>query len=458
MAKTYNQNVIDHSKGKIFANTNNQYTLRSENLINNLADKELIYPSFIKILLNKYWQETIFLSKTHTMLEKYSGQLKSDGILLYKNQYKKFLFNFSKALVSGRVNTNFHEINDMSKFNEDFKDIKYIWRKGFNFSIPRTLSIFDYLTSNNVSQNQLALMKKLKCNKLPLFTVVNNLNQMIIAEPSDQLIINKNPLDYLYQVYMNKILGYSDKRPTYEALLFVNIQDALEYKNSINKQYVNYRIYSNQDQLNIFATTLNFYYQLINNLNSRIRLRLIPDLEELGNLIYKYQYNKNILFHSKQKYGKNYFQGQPIYIIQSSECKNKKDNKISYLSYVYQLNSNGRNENYHAIFMNYKVALLAWKKFAHENKNYILPSKPKILVYNLQEFLKMHKYDTNLHKINMNILLVPNQESYRFIKSIQKNSYNQGFYQNLSSQLLYFKIITQRLIWSLTSRQPTNWQ
>lgn len=453
VAKTNPEHTINHSKNSIITIMNSNNLLISDSLINDLADHEFISPSFIKVLINKYWQETIFLSKSNLISDKYTNQLKSDGISLYKGQYKKFLFNFTKALVAGRVNT---YMNHMKTHSEDVMDVQYIWRKGMHFFLPNNLLRFG--SSHNISKNQLSLIKKLQCNNFPLFTIVNNFNQLIVAEPADQLIINNSPLENLYQWYNSNVLRSlnQDSRPVYESLLFVNMQDALEYKNYIKQQYIKYRIYNDQDGLSIFSTTLNFYYKLINTSKYRVNFRLIPDLKELGNLVYKYQYSKNILFHDQQKYGKNYFQGQPIYIIQPVDGKSKDDNAVISIPYTYEMNLNNIKEKYNAIFMNYEVVLLAWKKFIANNPNYVLPNKPKVLVYNLQEFLKMHPYDGHLHLANRKMLLVPNKDSYQFIK-LMSQKYNNSIYSNIYNYFIHLKIVSHRLMWSLTSRQPINW-
>ena len=428
--------------------------LNTESMNSYLTDQSLISPSFLTGFINKYWQETIFISKSNALSDKYISQLKSDGVPVYGNQYKKFLFDFSKALVKGRISTYLNESENTAVSHNT--DIKYIWRKGLNlFSTDKKKSIFLNQSKNRyLDKSQVSLIKRLKNSKLPIFTITNNLNQIIVAEPADELIYRDSITDFLYQWYCNKFLYLIDTRPNYEGLFFVNSNDALEYKEYIKHKYTNYNLNNSQEKLNIVSSSLDTYYKLAYTSHARVKFHLVPDLEELGELIYNYQYYKNIKFHKKQKYGKFYFQGQPIYVIQSIYCKNKNSKMIDLVKYNYIINEGNKQEKYKTIFMNYDVALIAWKQFIDNHKQYKLPDKPQILVYNLEDFLKIEK--NNIDTDKSNILFVPSRESYKFIKLVKNQKKNSTIVYRAFSQFLYFKIVAKRLIWSLTSKQPIN--
>lgn len=444
-----NKKYLVNNKNKLLVMINNhQPKLNFKKHSDSFTNEDFIYPTLIDYIINKYWQETIFLSKANNIAEKYINQLKSDGLYIYKNQYKSFLFQFSKALLAGRVDTYIDDHNDRLIDNKSI-DVKYIWRKGFNFSLSRDIrNHFFYKNKAKFGTADYSkVLKILQKNRFPMFTVTNNLNQIIIAEPVDELISKKNIIDKLYQFYCNFVVLNYDTRPVYEGLFFINLEDAREYSKYVQHKYSTYNLYNEQEKLYILSNSLDFYYNLTKISNSRVRFRIIPDLKELGELIYKYQYYNNVSFHKDQHYGKDYFQGQPIYIIQAVSCKNRYSKKLEIVNYSYFLNNMNKDHKNNTIFMNYKIALLAWKKFINEHPYYVLPKKPQILVHNLEDFLSACEQNPSIHKES--ILLVPNRESYKFVKfcSNQINS-------NLSIYFMYLQVILKRLLWSLTTIQP----
>ena len=448
----YNVCYKEYSFAVLLLSQNNS-SIKIDNQFNKLNKNKLISPNFVMSLVNKYWQETIFLSKSDAISNEYTNRLSSDGIAIDKKQYKKFLLDFSKALIIGRVQSSLDSKENLNLISSS-EDIRYVWRKSINFSFPKTFPnfILNKREPNFPNRSQELLIKKLRNNQLPVFTITNNFNQIIIAEPSDELMNNKNFLDKMYQWYDDNFLWQKDNKPVYESLFFVNPEDALEYKN-----YVKYKHSQNngRNSLKIFASSFDFYYGLVRTSPPRVQFRLIPDLKEVGKLIYKYQFNKNIVFHKNQKKGCDYFQGQPIYLIQPILVKNKHTKKIEELNYYYELNQDMKKQKYKAIFTNYKVLLIAWRKFVKQNPDYILPKQPRILVHNLEDFLKL--YEQNDDIIKSNILFIPNQESYKFIKRNNVNKSRYHVYKIFLSNLLSLKTISQRIIWSLTSKQPIKW-
>nr|WOA02476.1 hypothetical protein [Gloiopeltis furcata] len=425
--------------------------VRINNKLNSIA-KKFRSRDFVAQLIEQYWQETVFVSPVNKLSEHYRRKLKSASMATKQDEYKKFVFDFSKALVTERVETSLTGSNrDNLTRNRKVTVSKYVWRKGLNFfSLEQLRSyIFTRSKSSFLDNKQLKMMEQLKLNKLPIFTVVNNLNQIIVAEPSNELIVNNSILDRCYQLYYDKFVPSRYKRNLYEGLFFVNPQDALEYKESIKQKYSNY---NKQYTLHLFAAGLDFYYKLMHLSPPRVKFHLIPDLKELGELLCKYQYLSNVSFYDKQKHGQKLFQGQPIYLIQSIKAKNKINKKIEPVHYIYQFSQNNGSSSYEPVFMNYNIALKAWQQFVERKSEYVLPNKPKVLVYNLESFLK----DMDIHS-RKKFLFLPAEESYRFMNTNNLTKLNSPIYQTFVNRLIYCKIMTQRIFWSLTSRQPTKW-
>nr|YP_010903043.1 hypothetical protein P4C74_pgp136 [Hypnea pseudomusciformis]WCH55097.1 hypothetical protein [Hypnea pseudomusciformis]WCH56690.1 hypothetical protein [Hypnea pseudomusciformis] len=424
--------------------------------IKSLANKKLISRNFMIKLLNIYWQETIFVSKSNSLSNTYSNQLKSDGLAIYKNQYKKFLSDFSKALSLGRIEVAFNKYKKSDQINNLFNDdIKYIWKKGFNGLITQNFLhlLFEYNQIRIFNNQKLKLLNNLQLKYFPIFTIVNNSSQIIISEPSDELIYNKNFLDKLYQWYFYRFSMNNKNKPVYQGLFFINPNDALEYK-----QYIKYKHKSinKQPNLSILPCNLSFYYQVFYKLSLKIQFYLIPDLKELGKLINIYQHKNNVSFHRKQKYSLSSFQGQPIYVIQPLIVKNKKTKQTESIKYSYYFNKKLDKKINDYIFLNYNVALFAWKKFIKDNMHYNLPSQPPVIVYNLEDFINhnSNKYDNNTYL--KNCIFIPSKESFDFLKSNLFLKSQKTTYENFTYNLMTIKTIINRIIWSLTSKQPVN--
>nr|QVY58303.1 hypothetical protein [Kappaphycus striatus] len=443
-------------------NNKNVLTIKSDMFKNDIsyleyfARQKLVSRSFIIQFINTYWQETIFLSSSNILSKTYANQLKSDGLAIYKNQYKKFLLDFSKALVTGRIEVSCENNSNVKKIDNNFSssEVKYIWKKGFNCFLPQTKYLLSFISSNNkfkyLNATQKNLYNQLRNTNFPVFTIVNNLNQIVVAEPSEKLIASTSPFDKLYQWYYSHFLWTQYNRPSYHALFFINPQDAIEYKEYI--KYINKPMNKNII-MNVFASRLDVYYKLLITSNSNIKLNLIPDLKELGKLIYDYQYKKNISFHNKQIYTRSSFKGQPIYLIQPILVKNKYTNTMQTLDYNYVSELKGHDQNSKTIFMNYRIAVLAWNKFKQQNSDYHLPDKPTILVYNLEDFLNIY----NDKEMNTNnLLIIPNEDAYKFLKSNLKLGSSSSIYMKFRNQLIGCKTFINHVVWSLTSRQPVS--
>nr|YP_010198954.1 hypothetical protein LK147_pgp137 [Hydropuntia urvillei]UAD88403.1 hypothetical protein [Hydropuntia urvillei] len=411
--------------------------------------QHLVSRKLIGRLINKYWQEKIFLSVPSTQSEKYINQLKLEGVLIYKAEQKKFLLDFSKALLSGRIQTSLDCIKLTSNNNQY---ISYIWKKGCNFPIPIKFSFF---SSNTLFLNkeQLIFFNMLYKQPFPLFAVTNSSNRIILADSSEDIKANLKLIDKIYKWYYNKFVIYKNLPPSYYGLFFVNPRDAKEYMDSIK---IIYKLSNTniKNQLNLFSTHLSTYYKLTRLNFQSLQIRLIPDLEEISKLIHLYKNYRNIKFHKYQKYGRKFFQGQPIYTIEPFLAYNKKTNKVKLLNYSYLTNNYNSSSN-KVIFTNYSTLLKAWQIFKKQNVDYKLSNQPKVLVYNLEDFIKT--YEFNYVMKTKNVLFIPSEESYRFVKYYPFIKNQNKIKRIFSNKFLDFQILSQRIIWSLTSRQPINW-
>lgn len=431
----------------------NKYFDQEESIQRKLESNTLASSNFITRLVNKYWQETIFVSISNQTVDKYINLLKAEGLDIHNTQHREFILNFGKALSLGRIQASYTnpDFNLSPKSNVDY--IKYIWRKGFNISITQFL--FSFISRQNAlskSRSSVELANRLRKHGLPLFTVVNSFNQLIIAEPPDVLLGKKNWLDLCYSRLMNYTFTSNNFQPTYQGLFFISPSDALEYKEYINHKYLPLGF---QDNLKIFSSRLDLYYRLVRSKSSKINFRLIPDLKELTLLMSKYRYYKNISFHKKQLRGKNFFQGQPLYIINPLRIKNKITKKTEVVNYLYSLDNSNESEDYQAVFVNYETVLIAWKKFKNHLSMYDLPARPKVTVYNIEGFIKDLDSEDNLQ--DKESIFIPAQDSYQFIKKQTRNALSKTIFAKIFSQLMPVQIIVKRVIWSLTSRQPVNW-
>nr|YP_009300569.1 hypothetical protein BI106_gp039 [Campylaephora sungminbooi]AKU47488.1 hypothetical protein [Campylaephora sungminbooi]ALN11935.1 hypothetical protein 450 [Campylaephora sungminbooi] len=436
-----------------------QFNFKNKVLSNSVVYKfennsyRLISRNFFIELVNKFWKETIFLSVSDSAKDIYIEKLKSDGLSIYSNDYKNFLCYFSKALINDRIHitSDFIDSNKIKPLNNIYT--KYIWKKGFNFSLPTKNSYFCSLfTKKHIFNSTHQLSKYLSINKFPIFTVINNLNQIILSESSNEILVTKNLVDHLYNIYSKYFLSNMTNQIKYQALFFISSNDAKEYQ-----KYIKYKnsFIANNHLVNLFITRLDVYYYLMKMRMKTVDFRLIPDLEELGNLVSQYQHYKNIKFHKNQYFEKQCFQGQPIYFIEPVLARNKNNGKIELIQYIYNNDTNSINSKYTAIFMNYKTSLLAWQKFKQQMFNYHLPNKPNLLVYNLEQFIK--QYEKNPDLSLKNLLFVPSVESYFYLKNQINLSNKCNCIQKFVNKSSYLKIFSQRIVWSLTSRQPINW-
>jgi len=262
-------------------------------------------------------------------------------------------------------------------------------------------------------------------------------DKMVMAELKE-VILERNFLsNCMYSIFNRTFTN----NISHTGLFFINPNDALEYKNYIQGNYQNS---SRDSNMYISINSLKYYYKLISSSYS-FDFRLIPDLKEISDFLYRYKSYRHISINKNQIYGKNYFKGQPIYIIQPVYARHKSTNLVKKINYNY---FNSSNSNYYpAIFLNYENSILAWRNFKDQNNDYDLPLSPPISVYNLEDFIYYYAQQKK-------ILIVPGLQTYASVKNYIINKSSLTLPQKIVNQAMFTKKIVERILWSLTSRQP----
>ena len=401
------------------------------------STKSLVKKNLLQRINNKIWQQTIFLSVPTKLSEKYTSQLEYDNLVIDKKQQKKLLSQFSKDLLRGRIET--YTSKNLSAIQSSSflvtPSVKYVWKKGVNVKLDLILKLWQKNLSYR-NQNYRNFLSDLKFNQFPIFTLINKWGQIVISEPPEELLINKSIFDRLYRWYIVNLMPFYNFRPVYQGWFFVNYEDAKEYFNYIKQ---NYPSSQSNNQLSLFTCNLEVFYKMSRKFSKLVQFRLIPDLNEVGKLVNTYKNYQNVSFDKKQVYGKNYFQGQPIYIL---------DNYISYQTRIDQLNKNFNQAPYIPIFTTYNSAI----KSIQKNSKMHLDTKPKLRVYNLEDFLSdQSKRNAELRQ---SFLIIPSKSTYQMLK-LQKNCNKESFL--LLNKLInfpYIKLCVKRIISSLVSRKP----
>lgn len=392
-----------------------------------IASRNLLVRNFWQKIFNNFWKQTIFLSVSDKSSDKYNIQLTSLGNYQHKNVKRYLVSKFSKSLFKGSVKSSLIDISSIH--SSVLSNVQYTWFKGMNIKHWNLLNSLFYKQSENYSKSvRDYLSRNVSFNHFPLFTISNNLGQMVISEPPEELNIKKSIVDY--------ISFKSNNKYTYEGWFFTNFEDAWEYMQYINEYYG-----LKHNQLKIFTCNFSAFYAIVRKFDGQVNFRLVPDLKEISELLKKYKYYKNISFHHKQKYGKTYFQGQPLYLF----CMTGKNN-YNYIS--------RSKQKYNLVFTNYKTALKVWSQVNNKMSSSDFVKMPNVFVYNLECFIKDQV--NCIDNLNDSFLLVPSQSSYQFAKEKQLKKNTKIIYETMQSYLSYLQLWSKRVVWSLTSRQPYN--
>lgn len=432
----------------ILFTSKNEYSQKKLDLSDqHIPFSQIVFPNIWQRFVNRYLQETVFLSPTNKFTSNYINKLKMMGLSIYDvNQNRNFLHKFSKNLISGEIDIQLKNGNTSTIYNskhENYNYLHYVWLKLLNFKLLRFMTL---------KQNLISIFNKygfsLVNSSLPLFIVINNHNEIIMSESTDYLS-NVQRVHTIYNSLFSRFFSISNNKSSYTCLLFVNHDDAIEYKNYINYKNANS---TRALALEVVPSSLSLYNKLKFLYSNKIDFRLIPDLKEVSNLLYKYSKYKNVSFNPKQYYSYNFFQGQPLYQMNLNNIYNKLEPKIKNLHLI---QSNTEYTSNNTFFLNYSTIINTWQKVIEENSDINLPKSPQIIVSNLEVFLK----DQQHQKSFSNVIFLPSVENYIFIKKylIRNLESQSNFRCWLNNQGFYVKTLCHRIFWSLTSRQPNNW-
>lgn len=295
---------------------------------------------------------------------------------------------------------------------------------------PKELSL---LRSNRRSPNfpteqQKAILTELK--KVPIYTVVNGNDEIILASPREQT--NQSSLQWFYDQYYNWFIWKEDHGPITVGLFFSNKQDAESYLHEICLK--DPRGAQNLG-LNVKSTALDTFYYLNRTSNPRVQVRMISDLQELDELL-RIHINKNFsLIHPKQKYGKNWFKGTPIYILRTDD-----------------VNQNTESANKKLIFFSKKDIEKILEVYKDNKKSNI--NKPSVEIYNLENYL-LDLEKSSLEAIKKVNFFPP----YRSYKTISENieyknaepSENKKIKKIFVEKIKSIQRFSKGVIWLITS-------
>jgi hypothetical protein len=286
---------------------------------------------------------------------------------------------------------------------------------------------------NFPTEIQKIILTQLK--KVIVYTVVNGNNEIILASPREEN--NNNSFQWFYDIYYNWFIWKEDEGPINIGLFFLNQEEADSYLHEIclkdprGAQNIG---------LKIKSTGLDTFYHLNRTSNPKTQVRLITDLKELD-LLLNIHINKNMnIMNPKQKYGKNWFKGTPIYILRISDLiKNQneqEENKIH--KKLIFFNKNDINE----------VLSTA------DNSKNLDFKEPTIEIYNLENYLlDLEKSSTEIVK---SAKFVPPYLSYlkmgnKIINDNEENITNDQIKKNLTKKMKSVERFCKGVIWLVTS-------
>jgi hypothetical protein len=340
-----------------------------------------------------------------------------------------------------KIQTSNDNIIVKNKKNFDTLTIPYeSSKKNFQFPKPeRCFSIFSNKRSPDFpTKEQKSLLSKLK--QIPIYTVVNTQNELVTASARDYK--SSHSLQWIQNKYNEIFFWEYDEGSVSINLFFMNKEDAASYLHEICKKEPKE---AESLGLKIKTVGLDVFYKLNRTSAPRTQNRLVGDLKEIDLILTKYSSDSMCNMHPKQKYSKDWFQGNPIYVI-----KFHKDSKSKTIApYSFQ-NSHEKK----LIFFSKEDAIKAWKVFLVKKLQLSLSTKPSIEIYNLENFLLDLE---NSPDNSLEIAFIPPYESYLELKSqnTQKLCVKSSFIEeSLYKTRLYLKNLERfykGVVWLFTS-------
>ena len=291
-------------------------------------------------------------------------------------------------------------------------------KKTFQFpKLERCFSIFSNKRSPNFpTEEQKSLLSKLK--QIPVYTIINKQNEIVTASTRD--CKSANSLQWIQNKYNEVFFWEYDEGSVSINLFFMNREDASSYLHEICKKEP-----KEAENLGIKIKTigLDVFYKLNRTAAPKTQSRLVGDLKEIDLILTEYSSESTCTMHPKQKYSKDWFQGNPIYILKFH--KNLRDKTIDQYSF---------QDSYEKklIFFSKEDAIKAWKVFLIKKSQLFLNTRPSIEIYNLENFLLDIE---NTPKNSLELTFVPPYKSYLDLKS--QNNNKLSIKQNLSEEYLY---------------------
>nr|NP_053828.1 hypothetical protein PopuCp033 [Porphyra purpurea]P51218.1 RecName: Full=Uncharacterized protein ycf80; AltName: Full=ORF450 [Porphyra purpurea]AAC08104.1 ORF450 [Porphyra purpurea] len=391
----------------------------------------------IPVNLNNSFQEAIVISTIND--NNIFADVTNSWIKMHKdkNHYSLFYKEIFKALLTKQIHVIDSPIGSKDIDNKIILIQQYIWKKGlkspqFN-SIARLNKNVDI---SNISTK--FIMEQLSTS--PVFVVKNGLNEIILGHPLSR--IRRTAFNQIASSLSNLFHQPIATSPISNGLFFFHPDDAIEFKNFVQSKAP--EACKDMD-IKIQPVGLHVAYKMNRNFSSDIQFRFVPDFKEVGDLIFRHQQAKNLHFHENQYYGKNFFQGQPIYMIQPIIIKHR-NGRISIIKFT------GANDDREVVFTNLEAANKSWANFIKRTPYLKRLKKPNLLVYNLESFLKDKEV---LHKADLTkFIVVTNKSAYITTKESVTLPYHNGLSKhlelNVKPKLFFVKLWIRRLLFTLT--------
>ena len=311
-----------------------------------------------------------------------------------------------------------------------------------SFQFPKRekcFSIFSNKRSPNFpTREQKSLLSKLK--QVPVYTVVNQQNEVITASTRDYK--SSHSLQWIQNKYNEIFFWEYDEGSVSINLFFMNKEDAASYLHEICKKEPKE---AENLGLKIKIIGLDVFYKLNRISAPKTQSRLVGDLKEIDLLLTKYASDSMCTMHPKQKYSRDWFQGNPIYVLKF--YKNLTDNTLAPYSF---------HDSYEKklIFFSKEDAMKAWKVFLIKKSQLPLNTKPNIEIYNLEKFLLDLE---NTPNNSLELSFIPPYKSYLELKShanqqiLVKSSVTEEYLYKVKLSLKNLQRFYKGVIWLFTS-------
>jgi len=301
------------------------------------------------------------------------------------------------------------------------------------------------------------ILKKL--HKVPVYSVINGLGEIVIASPRSLKPINF--ADWMYEKYFNNFIWSKDEGPVNMGLFFMHKEDAEMYLQEICAQDPKG---VEEYGIDIKVSGLDNYYHLNKTSPPKTQIKLVGDLKEINLLIKDYSKDKNCRKNPKQQYTHNSFKGTPVYIMHplygEKYSKETKKNEKIIINYGENQSVKASKSLEQLIFFNKEDADRAWKIYVEEVKknqtDIKVNKKPHLEVYNLENYLSDLQQTTE--KKITNIRFIPSSESYSYIKKLKKQTidkpkltFNENLVHNTKTKLKSIQRFYKGVLWLFTS-------